>query len=359
MSLNMNEAMSATEAQGCSAAGSSTPLLDPLVLQNVLSYVGPGHNLYVALVSKWWKHAYTALESQLLTTYGLYSCEDDNSWVPQTLYSSAFASPSRVQLAYKTGLTLSLEACQRAAGEHADVATLTAAHTLGMEYTAIAVNSAAHFNKLAEVQFLYSQGCPWPLQLLEEAASSGRFELLRWCYEHGCPWHVAALGPYYAAESGNVELMSWVLQQSGTKLDEDVMSAAASEGHTAMCQYLHAQQCPWDTCSVGNAAFHGHIDLLRWLVDNGCPFYARFLCVSAARGGSVAVLAYMQQQGMLTSVAVLTDMLNFAARYNNLAAAKWLRERGAEWPTKIKRNCPWSNEVLEWARTEGCTTITL
>jgi hypothetical protein len=42
-------------AQELSAADSSDPLLNAGVLQNVLSYVGPGHCLSVAPVSKWWK----------------------------------------------------------------------------------------------------------------------------------------------------------------------------------------------------------------------------------------------------------------------------------------------------------------
>jgi hypothetical protein len=40
----------------------SEPLLDPGILQNVLSYVGPGQHLFVAPVSKHWKDFYGAVE---------------------------------------------------------------------------------------------------------------------------------------------------------------------------------------------------------------------------------------------------------------------------------------------------------
>jgi Ankyrin repeats (many copies) len=86
-----------------------------------------------------------------------------------------------------------------------------------MEYTATTMTAAAHSFQLAEVQYLHSQGCAWPWKLLDFAASSGYLELLRWCYEHGCPWK-ASSAAYYAAYSGNVELMAWVLQQPGTML---------------------------------------------------------------------------------------------------------------------------------------------
>jgi hypothetical protein len=130
-----------------------------------------------------------------------------------TLYSSVFASPSRVQLARESGLDCTSVACQHAAGQHAagqhaSVATLAKAHELGMPYTEATIAVAALYNKLAEVQYLHSQRCPWAAGLLDRAASAGLLELLRWCYEHGCPWSEAVKAPVNAAESGNVDFCS-------------------------------------------------------------------------------------------------------------------------------------------------------
>jgi hypothetical protein len=46
--------MAADGVVRCSVAVNSNPLLDPGILQTVLSYVGPGHCLFVAPASKWW-----------------------------------------------------------------------------------------------------------------------------------------------------------------------------------------------------------------------------------------------------------------------------------------------------------------
>jgi hypothetical protein len=100
-----------------------------------------------------------------------------------TLYSSAFPVFSRFELAHESGLDYASPQCQRAAGKHADIATLALAHKLGVQYTAAAMAGAAQRKKLAEVQYLHSQGCPWYFAQLIIAASSGHFELLRWCYE--------------------------------------------------------------------------------------------------------------------------------------------------------------------------------
>jgi hypothetical protein len=332
---------------------SSNALHEIGVVQIVLSYVGAGHHLFVALVSKSWREVYTAFASPRLTV------RDKRGWrrsiscaSAMTLFSCAFASPSRVKLALESGFDCTSVACKYAAGKLADVATLAAAHGLGMLFIAATMAGAAECNKLAEVQYLHSQGCAWPAWLLNTAASSGYFELVRWCYEHSCPWAAIALAPRYAAENGTVELMAWMLQQPGIQLSAHVMHTAVSKNHKSMCKFLRAQRCPWDKESTNNAARSGRVKLLRWLVDNGCPWEARHLCLSAAQGGSLKVIIYLQQDGILSGVPVLTDMLGRAGQHEKLAAAKWLREQGAQWPTDFI-NGPWTGEVLAWARAEG------
>jgi hypothetical protein len=142
----------------------------------------------------------------------------------------------------------------------------------------------------------------------------------------------SSLRSLFAAQGGNIELMAWVLQQSGTQLDADVMMAAASKGRLLMCQYLHTRQCPWDTRSAEDAAHGGHVDLLTWLVDNGCPWSAMGLCWHAAYGGSVKKVTHLQELGFLTSMVVLRDLLMTATTYAKSDAAQWLREQGAKLP---------------------------
>jgi hypothetical protein len=77
-----------------------------------------------------------------------------------------------------------------------------------------------------------------------------------------------------------------------------------------------------------------------------------------ARGGSVEALVCLQQLGVLTDTALLSDMLNEAGSHNQLAAAQWLKEQGAQWPAVFGWQ-RWSDEVLEWARAEGCTALSV
>eukprot|EP00953_Heterococcus_sp_UTEX-ZZ885_P027614 14795-Heterococcus_DN1.PRE.2 len=349
--------MDASHAQKSAATDGSSPILDFGVLQNVLSYVGPGHYLFVAAVSKWWKEVCSTSICQQLAV----SVEDSYEKTiiscasKKTLYSSAFASPSRVKFAYESGLDWAVLACQRAGGRCSDVATLARAHSLGMQYTSATMSGAAQCNKLAKVQYLHEQGCPWWHWQLDVAARSGFYEVVRWCHEHGCAWPNPGNALHYTAAGGSVELMIWMMQQSGTQLSKYLMSAAAAKGQSAMCQFLHDQQCEWDNYSTNAAASGGHAELLRWLVDNGCPWDAEELCLAAAESGSVDVFVHLQEQGLLSRTATLTDMLDTAGSCNKLAAVKWLRAQGAEWPARFFSWRPWCGDVLAWARAEGCT----
>jgi hypothetical protein len=345
--------MIADRMQKCSAAERGNLLFESGILQIVLSYVGVGQHLYVRPVSRWWKESYATLESQSLTIFTGLTRNTIICTPQMTLCSSVFASPATVRLAYNSGLACTSEAFHRVAGEGADIETLAAARSLGMECTAATLTAAAECNKLAEVQYLRSQGCPWPAQLLDGLDISGRFELVRWCYEHGCPW-TARSAACHATASGNVELMAWVLQQPGTLLSEHVMLAAAKLGHTALCQYLRSQQCPRDNRIITRAALDGKANLLRCLVESGCSFDLHALIDAAAKGGSVQVLTYLQQEGFLASATICTSMLDTAAVRDKLAAAQWLRANGAQWPTAFRKGS-WSTAILGWARAQGCT----
>jgi hypothetical protein len=54
-----------------------------------------------------------------------------------------------------------------------------------MEHTTGVMFGATECNKLVEVQYLLSQGCPWHHLQLKLAAGDRHFKLTRWCHEHG------------------------------------------------------------------------------------------------------------------------------------------------------------------------------
>jgi hypothetical protein len=56
---------------------------------------------------------------------------------------------------------------------------------------------------------------------------------------------------------------------------------------------------------------------------------------------------------------LLTEALKYTGTHNQLQAAQWLRQRGAQWPAVLCNGYgEWTGVVLAWARAEGCTSPT-
>jgi hypothetical protein len=225
------------------------PLLEAGILQRVLSYVGPGHWLFLSTVSSLWRALYARVANRELTRLSYNDDpeaeEEEGSFIcvpHMTLYSAVFSSSSRVQLAQQSGLDNSTASYQCSAGMHGNAATLIAAHELGMKYTHFTMMGAAKHNQLSVLQFLHAQGCSWHEAVAAAAAKRGDLQMLQWVCEQGCEWDDWYICDY-AASSGNIEMAAWVKQEPWVVCDEYAMRAAAAKGHTAMCQFLHAEQC--------------------------------------------------------------------------------------------------------------------
>jgi hypothetical protein len=142
--------------------------------------------------------------------------------------------------------------------------------------------------------------------------------------------------PTYAAVSGNIEIVKFLVQQGVVRTDTtDAMSIAALLGQLNVCQYFRTLQCPWDASTSSNAARSGNVALLRWLRENGCPCDPQTLALPTAKSGSIECLEYIRDNGVTLHAAVLTEMLNAAGCEGKLAAVQWLRQQGAEWPHEL------------------------
>jgi hypothetical protein len=304
------------------AAERADPLSEAGILERVLSFV-PKQWLFLAPVSSLWRSVYTRLaagEVQSVDAYGTVS-------TCVTLYSSVFASPSRVRLAHARGLLCWTDSYQLAAGRYGTAASLAAARRLGFRPSIATMLAAVERNQLPVLQFLSAQqGCSYNWSVAEAVAKRGDLTILRWIREHGCAWNNGTI-LRSAVASGSVEVAAWVKQQVGGVCDEHVMSAAAAMGHTAVCEYLHAEQCPWNEQACDDAARNGHAGTLRWLHEHGCAWYTNSVCTSAAASGCIDVMVCLQQQGIAPTPMMLEHMLNVAGTHDKLAAAQWLSSK--------------------------------
>ena len=78
--------------------------------------------------------------------------------------------------------------------------------------------------------------------------------------------------------------------------DKETCTSAAKGGHLAVLQWAWQQGCPWDSPTCTWAAKGGHLAALQWARQHGCP-WDEATCSSAAEGGHLAVLQWARWHG--------------------------------------------------------------
>jgi hypothetical protein len=239
----------------------TSPLDNAGILSHVLNILGPGQHLFISAVSKTWRDSYKKVASVPMAGWQTrWSKPMITVTADATLLSAVLASTSRFKLAHECGLNFDNAKVQHIAGKTADLSVLQAAHELGLELTEEVVSGAAAAASVPKLQWLHT--------------------------EQGCPLHDGIT--YYAAKSGNVDVLIW-LKDRGQELKADTCMGAAAGAHVHLLQYLRDEGCEWNVYICGAAASNGHLTTLQWLHDQGCPWLRHRICADAAESGSIAV----------------------------------------------------------------------
>lgn len=75
-----------------------------------------------------------------------------------------------------------------------------------------------------------------------------------------------------------------------------LMTFAAKEGSLPLLKWARERKCTWTRAAFLDALDKGDLDILQWMVDNGCPFDRQLVCSQAARTGHVHVLEWTQKK---------------------------------------------------------------
>ena len=233
-----------------------------------------------------------------------------------------------------------------------------------------AVIIACMAGKLDVVRWLVQHGLAWwGFEASRWAAGGGNVALLDWLRDGGCPFNADAW--LFAASTGQVHSMRW-LRDKGIRCDgkeASICATAAKFNQLSTLRWLHEEAgFHWDEGCVHEAAYHGHIELLRWALDNGCP--AEGLCSNAAAGGQLDVLKFAKDRehpweddGKCTA--------GQAARNGHGEVLRWLLDHGApkyglvcalaanggqleilQWLVD-EYDCPWDGDVCAGAAAGG------
>ena len=156
---------------------------------------------------------------------------------------------------------------------------------------------------------------------------------VRYFERQGC-FEIAAIQGYkpgkimcsYIAYSGNLPMMKWARSDKLPRKDD-----AAEE---QSMKQIRLTPFPWSKTACRHAASFGHLKLLKWLHEQGCPWDFRTF-ISAAQFGNIEMMEWLYQKKCPWNELTFSS----AARSGNLDILKWLHER----------NCPWEEQTFEVA----------
>jgi hypothetical protein len=153
-----------------------------------------------------------------------------------------------------------------------------------------------------------------------------------------------------AAKKGHLSILKWA-RENGCPWDEDTCSFAAEKGHLEVLQWAHANGCPWDEDTCSFAAANGHLSILQWVRKNGCP-WDKWTCTRAASGGHLEVLQWAHTNGCPWDEWTC----DWAVQKGHLSILQWARENGCPWDKYTCENAAKRNNlyIFQWAVENGC-----
>lgn len=190
--------------------------------------------------------------------------------------------------------------CIAAARRDVEMLTVKCLHSMNFPWDERTCSVVARQGNLDILKWLRSKGCPWDARTTYHAAGNGHLEVLRWARANGCPWNASVT--YIAAKKSQIETLQWSLW-SGCPLRRRIFSYAAKKGQLELLQWLHAHQITtldrfdaWYPTMLVYAALAGHVSIVKWLDSIGAPKYGS-VCYGFAKGRHLTALKWARENG--------------------------------------------------------------
>jgi hypothetical protein len=190
--------------------------------------------------------------------------------------------------------------------------------------------AAARGGHLEVLKWLRARGIPWDSNAVTQAAAYNHAEVVEWAVRNGGRLRPNAM--YAAAERGHLEMVTLLRERLGCAMTEQTCGWAAYGGRLEVLQYLRSGPfpCPWDEFTCEGAAMNGHLRVLIWAIEQGCPSTSS-MWFQAGRNGRVHVLRWLQASGW-----PLVDNNNVwdvdpQVDVENKRTAAWLKRMRSPW----------------------------
>jgi hypothetical protein len=212
---------------------------------------------------------------------------------------------------------------------------------------------AARFNHLDLFKWMLKKNFPVPRDICDFSAQLNHFEMLKIGYINGGVLNDAICN--HAAKNNNLEMLQWAIE-NGCLIQNICINTAAEHGHTEILKWLknYGWQFNEDRCVMAAlaAAKNNHLNTLKWLCENNCPM-SFDIGNHAIGNNNLEMLIWIQQKGYLNRDPI---SINIAAEYGYIEILKWLLNNGCRWNRTTCAMAAKSGnlELLKYLRENGC-----
>ena len=134
---------------------------------------------------------------------------------------------------------------------------------------------AAHAGDLETLKRMHLHGYRCYDHTMQHAIEYGDLECVKWLHlVVGCPWSERTV--YIATTKGHIECLRYALEQ-GCKWCYWTIIYAARYGRLECLKLLRQYGCDWKNICVFEAADNGHWDCVEYAINDGCLYNVRGL----------------------------------------------------------------------------------
>ena len=162
---------------------------------------------------------------------------------------------------------------------------------------------------------------------------------LKWAMERKFPLVPNENDSFLIARDGFVDTLEWARQKSLIEYTPKTFRGAAQGGHLGMLTRLRSCGCPWDESAFEAAAEGGHLHVLEQLyIWNDRQIDSGEACAAAASRGHLGILKWLRERGCPWDKWTPLE----AARYGHLETLQYVLDS----PGDDALNVVWSNQVV-------------
>ncbi len=189
---------------------------------------------------------------------------------------------------------------------------------------------------------------------VEEMSSISTLEIV---WEHKSLWWLGWDETTFCsrvAHTNKLELLKWAREEKKCEWDEWTINAAAKRGNLEMVKYCVANECPIKVFACANAAFNGHLEVLKYLRETAKAPWAEGTASLAAANGHLHILEYLVERKYYEYTAYACER---AAENGHLNCLQYLHETAkAPWNFRAVRYAQKNNhpECLQYLLDNDC-----